>query len=128
LLVHVSADKEITRCGSEDTYPVRVKLELSSQDSVSDVVDKVGSAHLTAAAEEVEAKATIRIVLIPDGTCCRIDDTSHVGKVLYRGRRGDGGGDQNDARDEHRVEQCADLMRIRKHIKLTMRRASNWSG
>jgi len=54
--------------------------------------------------ENIEAEATVGIIGIPDGTCCRIDDTPQFDKVLYGGC-GDGGGDQDHTRDEHRAEQ-----------------------
>lgn len=55
-------------------YLVCVELELSLQNGIGDVVDKISSAHPAIITQKIEAKATIGIIWVPNRTCSRIDD------------------------------------------------------
>ena len=79
------------------------KQPQSAENGIGDVVDKISSAHLSTTTQQVEAKATIGIIRVPDRTCGRIDDALQVGEVLY-GWCGHGSRGEDDAGDKHYVK------------------------
>lgn len=68
------------------------------QNCARDVVDEVCGTHLAAAAEQTPA--SVGVLEIANGACCRIDDGLKINEVLY-GRCGHHGRHEDDASDKH---------------------------